>query len=363
MIATESLTKRYPRVTALDRLSVGITPGVTGLVGANGAGKSTLIKILLGLAPATEGTASVLGMDVSREGQAIRERVGYMPEHDCLPPDVSATEFVVHMARMSGLPATAARERTADTLRHVGLYESRYRAMGGYSTGMKQRVKLAQALVHDPQLVLLDEPTNGLDPVGRDEMLALIRRVHTDFGISVVVTSHLLGELERTCDHVVVIDGGKLLRSSATAEFTQATPVLAVEVTDTDTHPDGTAALREVLTGAGLSLPGAGDGSGAQPERAPGAGHLVLVDARDESAYDTVRDTVAELGLGLVRMEQRRHRIAEVFQSPPSERTDPDAGREASRPAQTEPRSAGAPVPEPELQSAQAQKGGSGDAS
>ena len=141
-----------------------------------------------------------------------------MPEHDCLPPDVSATEFVVHMARMSGLPPTAARERTADTLRHVGLYEERYRPIGGYSTGMKQRVKLAQALVHDPQLVLLDEPTNGLDPAGRDEMLGLIRRIGTEFGISVLVTSHLLGELERVCDHVVVIDGGRLLRSSATAD-------------------------------------------------------------------------------------------------------------------------------------------------
>jgi ABC-2 type transport system ATP-binding protein len=308
VIAIEGLTKRYPRVTALDRLTVGITPGVTGLVGANGAGKSTLIKILLGLEPATEGGATVLGLDVAREGSAIRERVGYMPEHDCLPPDVSATEFVVHMARMSGLPYTAARERTADTLRHVGLYEERYRPMGGYSTGMKQRVKLAQALVHDPKLVLLDEPTNGLDPVGRDEMLGLIRRVHTDFGISVLVTSHLLGELERTCDHVVVVDGGKLLRASSTADFTQSTPTLAVEVTDSDTHPDGTQALRKALTAAGLSVAAPGAAG------APGAGHLLMVEAADDSAYDTVRDTVIELGLGLVRMEQRRHRIAEVFQ-------------------------------------------------
>lgn len=309
MIATENLSKRFPRVTALDRLTVGITPGVTGLVGANGAGKSTLIKILLGLSPATEGTASVLGKDVRTEGAAIREHVGYMPEHDCLPPDVSATEFVVHMARMSGLPPTAARERTADTLRHVGLYEERYRPMGGYSTGMKQRVKLAQALVHDPQLVLLDEPTNGLDPVGRDDMLALIRRVHTDFGISVLVTSHLLGELERTCDHVVVIDGGKLLRSSSTADFTQTTAFLAVEVTDTEKHPDGTAALRGALQEAGLPLAAAGPEDGV----APGSGHVVTVEVTDESVYDTVRDAAAELGLGLVRMEQRRHQISEVF--------------------------------------------------
>ncbi|MCX2967906.1 MULTISPECIES: ABC transporter ATP-binding protein [Streptomyces] len=330
MIATEGLTKRYPRVTALDRLTVDITPGVTGLVGANGAGKSTLIKILLGLAPATEGRARVLGLDVRTEGPAIRERVGYMPEHDCLPPDVSATEFVVHLARMSGLPPTAARERTADTLRHVGLYEERYRPMGGYSTGMKQRVKLAQALVHDPQLVFLDEPTNGLDPAGRDEMLGLIRRVHTDFGISVLVTSHLLGELERTCDHVVVIDGGNLLRASSTADFTQATAALAVEVTDTDEHPHGTAVLRDRLVADGLTAEFAGAEGGL-----PGAGHLLLVDVADEATHDAVRDAIAELGLGLVRMEQRRHRIAEVFQQP----------------------SAPAPVP-----AAQPQKGGSGHA-
>ncbi|WTL19231.1 ABC transporter ATP-binding protein [Streptomyces sp. NBC_01506] len=309
VIATEGLSKRFPRVTALDRLSLDIGPGVTGLVGANGAGKSTMIKILLGLSPATEGRAAVLGFDVATDGAAIRESVGYMPEHDCLPPDVSATELVVHMARMSGLPPTAARERTADTLRHVGLYEERYRPIGGYSTGMKQRVKLAQALVHDPKLVLLDEPTNGLDPVGRDEMLNLIRRVYTDFGISVLVTSHLLGELERTCDHVVVIDGGKLLRSSSTSDFTQTTATLAVEVTDTDTHPDGTGALRGALTAAGLSLH-AGEEDGL-----PGAGHILLIEATGEETYDVVRDTVAELGLGLVRMEQRRHHIAEVFRT------------------------------------------------
>lgn len=316
VIATESLSKRFPRVTALDRLSVDVGPGVTGLVGANGAGKSTLIKILLGLSPATEGRAEVLGLDVATKGAAIRERVGYMPEHDCLPPDVSATEFVVHMARMSGLPPTAARERTADTLRHVGLYEERYRPIGGYSTGMKQRVKLAQALVHDPQLVFLDEPTNGLDPVGRDEMLGLIRRIHTDFGISVLVTSHLLGELERTCDHVVVVDGGKLLRSSSTTDFTQTTTTLAIEVTDTDEHPDGTRAVRDALQERGVTVAA---GSGL-----PGAGHVLLLTALGEETFDLVRDTVAELGLGLVRMEQRRHQISEVFTTGTDTQTDTD---------------------------------------
>jgi ABC-2 type transport system ATP-binding protein len=302
VITTDHLTKRFPRVTALDHLTVEVQSGVVGLVGANGAGKSTLIKILLGLAPATEGTARVLGLDVATEGGAIRERVGYMPEHDCLPPDVSATEFVVHMARMSGLPATAARERTADILRHVGLYEERYRPIGTYSTGMKQRVKLAQALVHDPQLVLLDEPTNGLDPVGRDDMLELIRRVHREFGISVLVTSHLLGELERTCDHVVVIDGGKLLRSSSTADLTAATSLLAVEVTERQNDPafDVDAVLRARLSEAGLTV------------RADG-GHVLLVELSGDEVYDVIRDAVAELGVGLIRLEQRRHHISEVF--------------------------------------------------
>lgn len=241
----EGLTRRFPTVTALDALTVTTGPGVTGLVGANGAGKSTLIKILLGLLPPTSGSARVLGLDVTTKGAQIRGLVGYMPEHECLPPDVSATELVVHLARMSGLPRTAARERAADVLRHVGLAEERYRAIGGYSTGMKQRVKLAQALVHDPKLIFLDEPTNGLDPRGRDEMLTLIRRIGTEFGISVLVTSHLLGELERICDHVIVIDGGRLLRSSAIAEFTQTTQSVTVEV------DEGTGALAERLAQLG----------------------------------------------------------------------------------------------------------------
>ncbi|MGI5161221.1 ABC transporter ATP-binding protein [Microbispora sp. CA-102843] len=294
--ATEGLTKRFPRVTALDDLTVAAGTGVTGLVGANGAGKSTLIKILLGLLPPTSGRASVLGLDTATQGLEIRRVVGYMPEHDCLPPDMSATEFVVHMAQMSGLPRTAARERAADTLRHVGLDEERYRPMGGYSTGMRQRVKLAQALVHDPQLVFLDEPTNGLDPQGRDDMLALIRRVGTEFGISVLVTSHLLGELERVCDHVIVIDGGRLLRSSAIREFTRAEQTIAVEV------EEGQQRLAERLTAGG--------------ETVAAQGRLLTVQvAADDPGrtYDAVRDAVCDLGLSLLRLEQRRGRIEDIF--------------------------------------------------
>src|ERR671914_750838 len=233
LISTRALTKRYPGgVTALDGLTLEIGEGVIGLVGANGAGKSTLLKILLGLLPASDGAATVFELDTATQGARIRQLVGYMPEHDCLPPDVSATEFVAHMGRVSGLPSGAARERTADVLRHVGLYEERYRPMGGYSTGMKQRVKLAQALVHDPRLLLLDEPTNGLDPAGRDEMLALIHRIGNEFGISVVVCSHLLGEVERICDSLIAIDGGRLLRSDNISAMTTVTDVLAVEVSE-----------------------------------------------------------------------------------------------------------------------------------
>jgi ABC-2 type transport system ATP-binding protein len=296
MISTAALTRRYGSVTAVADLTVDIPPGITGLIGANGAGKSTLIKMLLGLLPPSAGGATVLGHDIRTDGPAIRERVGYMPEHDCLPPDTSATEFVVHMARMSGLPRTAARERTADTLRHVGLYEERYRPIGGYSTGMKQRVKLAQALVHDPQLIFLDEPTNGLDPAGRDDMLGLIRRIGSDFGISVLVSSHLLGELERTCDHVVVIDGGHLLRSTSTAEITAAGAVLVVEVTDR------VADLVDLLRSGGLD--------------ATAHGSSVEMPLDGDATYDAVLDAVNRLEVGLVRLERPRHRMAELFKAP-----------------------------------------------
>ncbi len=294
-IATQGLTRTFGPVTALSQLSVEMPHGVVGLVGANGAGKSTLIKILLGLLPPTSGTATILGMNCLTDGLQIREIVGYMPESECLPPDVSATEFMVHMARMSGLPTNIARERTADTLRHVGLYEERYRPIGGYSTGMRQRVKLAQALVHDPKLVLLDEPTNGLDPAGRDDMLDLISRVSTDFGISVVVTSHLLGELERIADHVVSIEAGVLQHSTSTAAATELSGLVLVEVTDRGDE------VVERLQALGAKVT-----TGAQP-------HAFAVEVADESVLDDVRGVVVDLDVGLVRMQRGRHHLSEMF--------------------------------------------------
>jgi ABC-2 type transport system ATP-binding protein len=293
LIETRALTKQYPRVRALDTLSVDVEPGIVGLVGANGAGKSTLIKILLGLLQPTSGEVRVLGLDPARDSEAIRARVGYMPEHDCLPDDLVAAEFVTHMARISGLPRTAARERASEALRHVGLYEERYRQIGGYSTGMKQRVKLAQALVHDPDLLLLDEPTNGLDPGGRDAMLALIHRIGTEFGISVVVCSHLLGEVERICDSLVAIDGGRLLRSDRISAMTVERDILAIEV------DEGTEELADRLAASGLT-----------PQR---DGRMLLVPLESDQTYDTIIGAVAALDLPLHRLDQRRHRVAELF--------------------------------------------------
>jgi ABC-2 type transport system ATP-binding protein len=292
LIATEQLTMRYGgRVTALDDLTVAVEPGIIGLVGANGAGKSTLLKILLGLLPPTSGSARVLGLDPVAEPEQVRARVGYMPEHDCLPPDLIAAELVTHLARISGLPKTAARERASETLRHVGLYEERYRQVGGYSTGMKQRVKLAQSLVHDPDLLLLDEPTNGLDPAGREAMLQLISRIGTEFGISIVVCSHLLGEVERICDTLVAIDAGKLLRADRISSMTGATGVLVVEV------DEGVEELAAEL-------------SGLQPRR---DGAALLVPLLGDETYDQVLRAVANLDLPLHRLDQRHHRVAELF--------------------------------------------------
>jgi len=299
LITTTALTKRYPAgVTALDELTVEVEPGIVALVGANGAGKSTFIKILLGLLPATSGAASVLGLDPATEGPQVRARVGYMPEHDCLPPEQTAAELVTHLGRLSGLPRVAARERGSEALRHVGMYEERYRQIGGYSTGMKQRVKLAQALVHDPDLLLLDEPTNGLDPAGREAMLELIHRIGTEFGISIVVCSHLLGEVERICTGLIAIDGGRLLRSGSMAALTVDRDVLLVEV------DEGTDELAAALAARGL--------------RVSRDGRMLLIASEGETAdedgtADLIVATVADLELPLHRLDRQRRRLAELF--------------------------------------------------
>ena len=297
LLQTDGLTKRYAATTALDALTLSASPGIVGLIGANGAGKSTLIKILLGLLAPTTGTARVLDMDVRTKGDALRQQVGYMPEYDCLPGDVSATEFVAHMAQVSGLPRHAARERTADTLRHVGLAEERYRLISGYSTGMRQRVKLAQAIVHDPRVVFLDEPTNGLDPAGRDEMLQLIARIGQQFGISVLLSTHVLSEIQRVCDSIILIDAGRLMAQGPLAEFTAATQILELEI-DGDAERFAaelrTRGVTATVQGRRIDVPW--DGAGPHTQ---------------------IRDACADLDVGLVRMQQRHLTLEQLFRREP----------------------------------------------
>ena len=293
LLSAVDLRKQYGAVTALDGVTFQIHDGITGILGENGAGKSTAIKIFLGLIPPTSGTATVLGEN-AHENLAVRSCLGYMPEHDCLPTTVSAAEFLTHMAEVSGLPPGAARTRAADTLRHVGLFEERYREIGGYSTGMKQRVKLAQALVHDPAFVFLDEPTAGLDPAGREEMLALIRKTHREFGISVLFSSHLMADIERTCDRIIVLQGGRLVQSGEVEQFTRETETVFIEV---DTNRDALVAALE-RRGVVVIVERAG----------------LTVEGRDESVYDHVRDALVEAGAPLRRMGPRRHALTEIFE-------------------------------------------------
>jgi ABC-2 type transport system ATP-binding protein len=293
LIAVERLTKHYGDVVALNDVSFQITDGITGILGENGAGKSTAIKILLGLLQPTSGKALILGEDAS-QSVAARARVGYMPEHDSLPSLVSAAEFLTHMAEVSGLPPSSARTRAADTLRHVGLFEERYRAIGGYSTGMKQRVKLAQALVHDPAFVFLDEPTAGLDPAGREDMLALIRKTHREFGISVLFSSHLMADIERTCDRIIVLQGGRLVQSGEVRHFTKETETVFIEV---DANRE---ALVAALERRGVRVSAESTG--------------LTIEGPDESVYDHVRDALVEAQAPLRRMAPRRRALTELFE-------------------------------------------------
>jgi len=293
LLSVEHLTKEYGDVVALNDITFSITDGITGILGENGAGKSTAIKILLGLLRPTSGRATVLGQNAF-ESVSVRARVGYMPEHDCLPTLVSAAEFLTHMAEASGLPPTSARTRAADTLRHVGLFEERYRAIGGYSTGMKQRVKLAQALVHDPAFVFLDEPTAGLDPAGREEMLALIRKTHREFGISVLFSSHLMADIERTCDRIIVLQGGRLVQSGDVEQFTKETETVFIEV---DSNRE---ALVTALEKRGVVV---------TAERAG-----LTIEGRDASVYDLVRDALVEARAPLRRIAPRRRALTELFE-------------------------------------------------
>jgi ABC-2 type transport system ATP-binding protein len=289
--ATSGIGYAYGDIVALHSLDFVVPPGRTGLVGANGAGKSTLIKLLLGILTPTVGTATVLGMDTQTQTIDIRSTVGYMPEGPCLPLDQTAADFLVYAAGTAGLPKRAARQRASDVLTLVGLNEERFRYLGDFSTGMKQRAKLAQAIVHDPKLVFLDEPTSGLDPSGREEMLNLIERLGS-FGIDVVVSSHVLRDIERTCDWVLMLDEGTLLHAGPIGgQQTKGTVLL--ELID-DPQPVVTA-----LAGVGASV--------------TTRGRTMEVSLPDGDVYDAIRDAVVRTGASIRRLDGAGGTLEDMF--------------------------------------------------
>jgi ABC-2 type transport system ATP-binding protein len=299
VLRAAGLTMTYPSgTTALAGLTVDVPPGSVGLVGANGAGKTTLFRLMLGLMEPTSGALEVTGRSVAQDPVGIRSRLGYMPEHDCLPLDQTASDIVATFGELAGLPARAARQRASDMLDLAGLDEARFRPVGGFSTGMRQRTKLATALVADPELVLLDEPTAGLDPVGREEMLELVGRL-AGFGISVILATHLLDDVQRVCDQVVMIDAGRLVLAGPIEQLMQTTGLMRVEVGG---RPDAVAALGAALAGRGLAARPIDD-------------HNIDIDTsgRDEAVFDLVRDTVAELDLRLYALSTRHRSLDDVF--------------------------------------------------
>lgn len=291
VVSLRNITHDYGNHVALQDLDVDIPPGVTGLVGANGAGKTTMLRILLGLLHPTAGSVHVLGHDAIADPLSVRALVGYMPEGSSLPKDQTAADFVAYTAQLAGLPAGDARRRASETLYLVGLEEERFRFLGDFSTGMVQRVKLAQAIVHGPQLVLLDEPASGLDPAGRVAMLELIRRLGS-FGINVIMSSHVLTDIESTGDYVVMLDGGRLVRSGPLVGHDE-TPQVRVEVLG---DPAG---FVEYLVSRGLE--------------ATALAQNVSVVGADLSVFDHIRDAAVEASVGIMKLERRSLTLEDEF--------------------------------------------------
>ena len=247
IIRVSGVTKLYDGRKALDDLSFSVPAGVIGLLGPNGAGKSSLIKGLLGLVRLDAGEARVLDLDARRQSRAIREAVGYMPEDDCYLAGMAGVQSVAYAGELAGLPPRVALRRAHEVLDYVALADERYREIQTYSTGMKQRVRLAQALIHAPKLVFLDEPTSGLDPLGRDRMLELIRNLSRKKGVSVVISTHILQDVEACCDTVVILGKGRCLVCDSLASLKASVDASA------RLRYEG-AALRKALEGRGFEV-------------------------------------------------------------------------------------------------------------
>ena len=280
LVEIDGVSKRYGEVVALDDVSATVTERAVGLLGANGAGKSTLMRSMLGLIRPDEGSISVMGMGIEHAWD-IRRRLGYMPEHSSLPMGMTARDLVVHMGELRGLPRRVAVLRASEVLFQVGLEEERSRLIRTFSVGMRQRTNLAQAIVHSPAMVILDEPTNGLDPAGREEMLTLVRRLSADLGIAVIMSSHVLEDVVRTCDSVLVLRDGKIV---ATQKLEQA-----------DRVDNGEVQVQIVGDADAFAAAAAALGLAVRPD-----GEWLLVQGADADAVlRGVRDAAIASGAGL----------------------------------------------------------------
>jgi len=303
VISTTGLTLQFGAHRALDALDVAVESGITGLVGANGAGKTTFMSIVLGLRPASAGRVEVLGLDPAARGAELRALVGYGPERNQFPDEMPASDFVKHLAEVRGMPRTEARGRASDALWLVGLGEERFRPLGTMSTGQRQRVKLAQALAADPSLILLDEPTDGLDPVQRDEMLALIRQISAEYRIDVLLSSHLLEEVERICDHVVALDAGVLVANGKLSTLVGQADGVTVELVEIDDRPDAFAQVVSALEQAGLEV-----------RRDRDSTRFDVIGTDVDAVADQVRDAVASAEARVRRIVRRRRRLEDLFE-------------------------------------------------
>jgi ABC-2 type transport system ATP-binding protein len=302
IIETTGLVMDFPSTRALDGLGLSVPQGITGLVGANGAGKTTLISLALGLLRPTSGTIRVLGLDPGSDGPELRAQIGYGPERNVFPDDFRAYDFVRHLAEVKGLPRDEARSRASDSLFLVGLGEERFRALGTMSTGQRQRVKLAQAIAADPRLIVLDEPTDGLDPVQRDEMLNIIVQVNRKFGIDVVLSSHVLDEVERVCDHVVALDNGRLIAQGSMTELAGVSGGIEVELVEIADRPAAIDAVVARLEASGATVHRSGE-------------TLSIVGAEDDQLIDRATLAIAEAGARIRRLGRRYRTLDDLFEA------------------------------------------------
>ena len=303
LISVLDLSMKFGSQRALDGLKFDVHSGVTGLVGANGAGKTTFMSLVLGLRSPTSGSLTVLGMDPIKDGSKLRSMVSYGPERNVLPDEMPAIDFVKHLSEVRGMPRKEAKGRASDVLWLVGLGEERFRPLGTMSTGQRQRVKLAQAISADPKLVLLDEPTDGLDPIARDEILDLIRQIGSEYEINVILSSHLMEEVERICDNIIVLNAGELVTAGPLQNLTGDTGHLEVEFVEIDERPEAITQVAESLRAAGVDVIQNTENQVLQ-----------LISEDGEVLADLLRDAIADSGGRVHRIEQGRRSLEDLFE-------------------------------------------------